>query len=149
MKTSLLAALGLTFAMGAVIFFCRLFPFLFFRGKRGSRSEAGGGEKADTNRQDEEGEKEKAVGADGMGRKNSHREIFFNFVGKLVPPAAMTVLAVNAMAGSFTTDLREGIPVLAAAALTALVHLWKRNPLLSIFGGTAACMILERILMRG
>jgi branched-subunit amino acid transport protein AzlD len=131
MKASLNTALILTFAMGGIIFFCRLFPFLFFR------------EKTDTNRQ---GEKEDGNRVDGAGKKTSRREIFLNFVEKLAPPAAMTVLAFNSIAGSFTTNLREGAPVLIAAVLTALVHLWKRNSLFSIFGGTAAYMILERII---
>jgi branched-subunit amino acid transport protein AzlD len=81
----------------------------------------------------------------GMGGK-SRGEAFLSFVEKVVPPAAMTVLACNAVAGSLQTGFRNGLPALVAAALTALVHLWKRNPLLSIFGGTAAYMILERLL---
>ena len=72
---------------------------------------------------------------------------FLNFVEKTVPPVAMTVLAFNSMAGPIKGNLREAIPVLSAAALTALVHLWKRNPLISIFGGTALYMILERVIV--
>jgi branched-subunit amino acid transport protein AzlD len=34
--------------------------------------------------------------------------------------------------------------VLAAAAFTALAHLWKRNSLISIIGGVAVYMILSR-----
>ena len=64
---------------------------------------------------------------------------------KTVPPVAMTVLALNSIAVPIKGNLLEGIPILAASALTVLVHLWKRNPLLSIFGGTALYMILERI----
>jgi branched-subunit amino acid transport protein AzlD len=98
-KIAAAEALGYTFAMGGIIFFCRLFPFLFFR------------EKADR-----PGEAEQ--------KRRSRRRAFLNFVEKLVPPAAMTVLAFNALAGSFKTDLREGLPALAASALTALIHLW-------------------------
>ncbi|MDR0623427.1 MAG: AzlD domain-containing protein, partial [Treponema sp.] len=111
MKVSLNAALGLTCAMGGIIFFCRFFPFLFFKTRNG-------------------------------GGDHPRREALLAFVEKTVPPAAMTVLAFNAIAGSFKADLREGIPALIAAALTALIHLRKRNPLFSIFGGTAAYMIL-------
>jgi branched-subunit amino acid transport protein AzlD len=118
-KVSLNTALGLTCAMGGIIFFCRVFPFLFFKTRNG-----------------------------GGDKPHPRREALLAFVEKTVPPAAMTVLAVNAIAGSFKTDLREGFPALIAAGLTALIHLWKRNPLFSIFGGTAAYMILERILMR-
>jgi branched-subunit amino acid transport protein AzlD len=122
--------------MGGIIFFCRVFPFLFFR------------EKKDTRRgEDAHGEEPgRHDGTDETDRKGrSRREVFLNVVEKLVPPAAMTVLAVHTLAGSVKTNLREGLPVLAAAGLTALVHLWKRNPLLSIFGGVAVYMILKRL----
>jgi branched-subunit amino acid transport protein AzlD len=132
MKVSLAAALGSTVVMGLVIFFCRLFPFLFFREKAKPPGKAG--------------EAEKNSGPAAAGEKRpSRRDVFLNFVEKLAPPAAMTVLACNAIAGSFKTNLREGPPVLIAAALTALIHLWKRNSLFSIFGGTAIYLILERI----
>jgi branched-subunit amino acid transport protein AzlD len=105
-----------TFAMGLVIFLCRALPFMVFRGRGG------------------EG---------GRGK-------FSRFVEQTVPRAAMTVLACNAVAGSLGErfsqgDISGGIPVIAASAFTALVHLWKRNPLISIFGGTALYMILSRL----
>ena len=135
MKLSLAAALGFTGVMGLAIFFCRLFPFLFFR-------EQGGGA-----RRGKSGETGASGGPEDAGKRGpSRREIFLHFVEKLAPPAAMTVLAFNALAGSFTAKLREGAPALAAAILTALIHLWKRNSLFSIFGGTAIYIILERVL---
>jgi branched-subunit amino acid transport protein AzlD len=115
-------ALIYTFAMGAVIFLCRAFPFLFVG--------------------DEAGQGDGIPGAGGKPR----RKAFLGFVEKIVPPAAMTVLAFNAVAGSLRGGLQEGIPALVAAAFTALVHLWKRNPLISIFGGPAVYMILERMI---
>ena len=69
-----------------------------------------------------------------------------HFVEKTVPPAAMTVLAFNALGGAFGGSLGGGLLVLAASAFTAAVHLWKRNPLISIFGGTAVYMILQRAI---
>jgi branched-subunit amino acid transport protein AzlD len=38
--TSLAGALLMTFVMGAVIFFCRVFPFLFFRERKGAGRKA-------------------------------------------------------------------------------------------------------------
>jgi branched-subunit amino acid transport protein AzlD len=119
MKTEINEALLLTFVMAAVIFFCRVFPFLFFR----------------------EGKDVKAKSISG-GRK-----AFLDFVEKTVPPAAMTVLAFNSIAGPFKENLHQGIPALVASIFTALMHLWRRNPLISIFGGTALYMILERMIM--
>ena len=108
---SLKEAFGLVFAMGAVILFCRAFPFLFFR--KGA--------------------------ADSPGKT-----AFLAFVEKIVPPVAMTVLAANALGSSFRENPRDGLLALAASVLTAGLHLWKRNPLVSILGGTALYMILSR-----
>ena len=102
--------------MGAVIFFCRVFPFIFFSSGK-TKGETGG------------------------------RKAFLDFVEKIVPPVAMAVLAFNSIAGSFKGNPSEGIPVLTAAVFTALIHLWRRNPLLSIIGGTAFYMILERLVV--
>jgi branched-subunit amino acid transport protein AzlD len=109
-----------TFVIAAVIVFCRAFPFLFFRAKKGENSL-------------KRMEKEKA---------------FISFVEKTVPPAAMTVLAFNSITVPFRENYREGLVVLTASILTALVHLLRRNTLLSIFGGTAAYFALEKFLMR-
>jgi branched-subunit amino acid transport protein AzlD len=57
----------------------------------------------------------------------------------------MTVLAVNAMSGPIRENPRTALPVLTASLFTALVHLWKRNSLLSILGGTAVYMILTKV----
>ena len=112
-------ALILTAAMGAVIFFCRVFPFLVFRSN----------------------------GTEG----NPRLAAFLGFVERAAPPAAMTVLAFNALAspikdGFFRRAPLECVPILAAAAFTALVHLWKRNALLSIFGGAALYMVLDKVI---
>ena len=70
------------------------------------------------------------------------------FVEKTVPPAAMTVLVFNALASSFSNNGSiDGILTLTAAAITAIVHIWKRNTLISILGGTAVYMILSRVLL--
>ena len=114
-------ALFLAIAMGAVILFCRAFPFLFF-----SRSN------------------EADLPHDGS-RKALRKETILNFVEKTVPPVAMTVLAFNALGAAFRDNPGDGLPALAAAVFTVLLHLWKRNALISIFGGTVLYMVLQRI----
>jgi branched-subunit amino acid transport protein AzlD len=103
------------FAMAAVIYFCRAFPFLFFRDNR---------------------------------KGGAGTEAFLSLVEKAAPPVAMTVLTFNAISGSIKEDAGTALPALIASAFTALIHLWKRNALLSILGGTALYMVLTRILMR-
>lgn len=39
-----------------------------------------------------------------------------------------------------------GLPSLTALAATVGLHLWKRNPMISILGGTILYMILSRVL---
>jgi len=116
-KTGTGEALALSVAMAAVIFFCRIFPFLFFRGKA----------------------------AEG-GLQDGRPSALLAFVEKTVPPAAMTALAFNSLAAPIKANPGEAVPVFAAAVFTALVHLWRKNPLVSIFGGTALYMLLTRLL---
>ena len=112
---SLREALLLVFAMGAVILFCRVFPFLFF----------------------------------GRGNIESPKtRAFLNFIEMTVPPVAMTVLAFNAIGSSFLGNYREGVLVLMASIFTALVHLWKRNALISIISGTALYIVLQKVIIQ-
>jgi branched-subunit amino acid transport protein AzlD len=72
----------------------------------------------------------------------------FSLAEKTVPPAAMTVLAFNALSSPVKSNPPELLPVLAASGLTALIYLWKRNALAGIFSGTALYMLLERLFMQ-
>jgi len=110
-------ALLLTVIMAAVIFFCRAFPFLFFLGKK-------------------------------QGLKT---ETFIGFIERVVPPLAMTVLTFNAISGFIYENVKQNNYwqsgfTLAAAAVTVILHLWRRNILLSIFCGTAVYMLLNRFI---
>jgi len=78
----------------------------------------------------------------GERGKSKAMGIFLDFVEKIVPPAAMTVLAFHALGGAFRGDLQDGFLVLAASVFTALLHLWKKNFLLSILGGTILYTLL-------
>jgi branched-subunit amino acid transport protein AzlD len=57
----------------------------------------------------------------------------------------MTVLAFNAAGASIKENPRTALPVLAASALTAGLHLWRRNVLISILGGTVLYMVLTAV----
>ena len=82
----------------------------------------------------------------GKSAESSGRGRFFKFVERAVPPVAMTVLTFNALGGAFLGGGAGGLLALIAAGFTAAVHLWKGNPLFSIFGGTAVYMILQRLM---
>jgi len=139
MTTSLSDALIFTVVMAIAIFFCRLFPFLFFREKTGTTANATAANGSSVN-----GDSTNCLEVSGTV-SDRRKAAFLNFVEKTVPPAAMTVLAFNALTGPVRTATIELIPALIAAAFTVGVHLWRRNPLISIFGGTALFMILKRV----
>jgi branched-subunit amino acid transport protein AzlD len=139
MKAGLNAALIMTFAMGAVILFCRAFPFLFFREWKPGAGKSPEPPDPSADRGPEDPPLKR-------NPKRSLRESFLVLVEKTAPPAAMTVLAFNAVSTPIKEDLSRALPVLAASVFTAAVHLWKRNALLSILGGTVLYMVLERVL---
>ena len=64
------------------------------------------------------------------------------YLGKVLPPAIIAMLIVYCMKGvSFSTPA-GWIPTLLAGAAAVLLHLWKGNDLISIFGATGLYMVL-------
>ena len=116
--------------MGGVIFFCRALPFLFFKHNNGT--------------------------AANNTFASRFKTKLLLFIERTAPPAAMSILAFNALALSLKNIVQEhgitfeafigALPVLSACALCAALHFWKRNPLLSIFSATALYMLLIRVL---
>lgn len=68
------------------------------------------------------------------------------YLGRVLPPAVMAILVVYCLRSVSFTAAAGFVPQLAACALVAGLHLWKHNTLLSIAGGTAAYMLLIRLL---
>lgn len=68
------------------------------------------------------------------------------YLGTYLPPAIMAMLVVYALKDVQPFVFPHGIPELLAVAAVVLLHLWKREFLLSIFGGTALYMVLLRVL---
>jgi branched-subunit amino acid transport protein AzlD len=60
----------------------------------------------------------------------------------------MTVLAVSSYTGLDWKTGTGGLSELIAGVCVALLHLWKRNALLSILGGTVLYMLLSGLLAR-
>jgi branched-subunit amino acid transport protein AzlD len=64
------------------------------------------------------------------------------FIEKYIPPMVMAVLVVYCLKDIRWTAWPSGIREIAALALVVTVHIWKKNAMLSIFGGTALYMAL-------
>jgi branched-subunit amino acid transport protein AzlD len=69
-----------------------------------------------------------------------------DYLQRYIPPMIMTILVLNGLKGISFAQAPYGVPELAASAAVALLHLWKRNVLLSICSGTALYMVLIRVL---
>lgn len=69
-----------------------------------------------------------------------------NYLGKILPPAIMATLVVYCLKSMSFTIAPYGAAEILSVALVIVLHLWKRNNLLSIGLGTACYMILIRLL---
>ena len=64
------------------------------------------------------------------------------YLGKVLPPAIIAMLIVYCMKGVTVSTPAGWIPTLLAGAAAVLLHLWKGNDLISIFGATGLYMVL-------
>ena len=71
---------------------------------------------------------------------------YIDFLGKYLPYAIMAMLVVYCLKGITFTSAPFGIPEIIAVAVTAGLHVWKRNTLVSIICGTVCYMLLIQFL---
>ena len=64
------------------------------------------------------------------------------YLGRVLPPAVIAMLIVYCLRTMSFSALGNWVPFVAAGLVTVGLHLWKRNDLLSIFGGTVLYMFL-------
>lgn len=64
------------------------------------------------------------------------------YLGKVLPPAIIAMLVIYCLRDIDLLSGTHGIPELVSAVAVVLLHLWKKNNLISIFGGTVLYMVL-------
>ena len=64
------------------------------------------------------------------------------YLGKVLTPAIIGMLVVYCLKNTTILSAPHGIPELIAAVVVAVLHVWKRNNLLSIGVGTVLYMVL-------
>lgn len=64
------------------------------------------------------------------------------YLGKVLTPAVIGMLVVYCLKSTPVLDAPHGLPEAIAVAVTAGLHVWKRNNLLSIGVGTVLYMVL-------
>ena len=68
------------------------------------------------------------------------------YLGKVLPYAVMAMLVVYCLKGVSLVSFPFGLPEIISSALVIALHLWKRNTLLSVGGGTVVYMIIRALL---
>ena len=68
------------------------------------------------------------------------------YLGKVLPCAIMGMLVVYCLKDVSFLSAPFGLPELIACVVVAALHVWKRNSLLSIGGGTVCYMLLVQLV---
>lgn len=68
------------------------------------------------------------------------------YLGKVLTPAVIGMLVVYCLKNTHVMTKPYGIPELISVAVVAILHIWKRNNLLSIGVGTVLYMVLIQVV---
>ena len=68
------------------------------------------------------------------------------YLGRVLPPAIIMMLIIYCLRDVSLLQGSHGLPELMAIAVTVGLHLWKRQMLLSIAGGTICYMLLVQFV---
>lgn len=68
------------------------------------------------------------------------------YLGKVLPYSIMAMLVVYCLKSVNLLSFPFGIPELIGVAAVVLLHIWKRNTLISIAGGTVCYMLLIQLV---
>jgi len=71
---------------------------------------------------------------------------YIQYLGKALPAAIFGMLVVYCLKNVSILSGSYGIPELIAIVLTMALHLWRRQMLLSIAGGTICYMLLVQLM---
>ena len=79
-------------------------------------------------------------------RKKESTPAIITYLGQVLPCAIMGMLVVYCMKDVQFLAAPFGLPEIIACAIVALLHIWKRNSLLSIGVGTVSYMLLVQLV---
>ncbi len=71
---------------------------------------------------------------------------YIQYLGKVLPSAVFGLLVIYRLKNVSIFTGTHGIPELIAIAVVMILHLWKRQMLLSIAGGTICYMLLVQLV---
>lgn len=70
------------------------------------------------------------------------------YLGRVLPPAVIGMLVIYCLKNVHLTGFPFGLPELIAVAVVVILHVWKRNNLLSIGVGTVLYMYLIQVVFK-
>lgn len=79
-------------------------------------------------------------------RGNQKTPKIIDKLGRILPYAMMGMLVVYCLKGVTFTSLGGFLPALIACVVVTALHLWRRNTLLSIIGGTLVYMLFVQFI---
>ena len=79
-------------------------------------------------------------------RKKESTPAIITYLGQVLPCAIMGMLVVYCMKDVQFLAAPFGLPEIIGCAIVALLHIWKRNSLLSIGVGTVSYMLLVQLV---
>lgn len=71
---------------------------------------------------------------------------YITYLSQVLPPAVFGMLVVYCLKDVDFTGGHYGLPELIGIAVTCVLHVWKRQMLISILGGTVAYMLLVQLV---
>lgn len=71
---------------------------------------------------------------------------YIQYIGKYLPSAVFGMLVIYCLKNVSLLQGNHGIPEFISILLTIILHLWKKQMLLSIAGGTICYMLLMHFL---
>ena len=74
--------------------------------------------------------------------ENKKTPAYVQYLGKYLPSAVFGMLVIYCLKNVSILRGSHGIPELISIIITGVLHIWKRNMLISIAGGTICYMLL-------
>lgn len=71
---------------------------------------------------------------------------YIQYLGKVLPAAVFRLLVIYCLRNVSVFTGSHGIPEMIAILVVVLLHVWKRQMLLSIAGGTVCYMLLVQLV---
>lgn len=78
------------------------------------------------------------------GKKETPK--FVTYLGKVLPYAIIGMLVIYCVKDISFASVSNFLPYIIAGAVVVLLHIWKRNTLLSIIAGTLSYMALVQLV---